>query len=93
MKRPLVWSPAFTRLTRRLLKRHPEIRASLQATLTLLEADAFDPRLHTHKLKGDLSDFLACSAGYDLRILFQLAEYNKVDSILLHSIGTHDDVY
>jgi len=49
----------------------------------------------THKLKGKLSGSWACSAGYDLRIVFDFvkAEKDKDDDILLLAIGTHDEVY
>ncbi|MBW1703354.1 MAG: type II toxin-antitoxin system mRNA interferase toxin, RelE/StbE family [Deltaproteobacteria bacterium] len=37
----------------------------------------------------------ACSAGYDLRIVFDFvkAEKGSADDILLLAIGTHDEVY
>jgi mRNA-degrading endonuclease YafQ of YafQ-DinJ toxin-antitoxin module len=38
--------------------------------LVLLQNDAFDPELGSHKLKGELAGLWACSAGYDLRIVF-----------------------
>ncbi len=50
-------------------------------------------RLNTHKLKGELKDSYACSAGYDLRIIFKFVEYEQTQAILLESIGTHDEVY
>jgi mRNA-degrading endonuclease YafQ of YafQ-DinJ toxin-antitoxin module len=43
--------------------------------------------------KGELQDSWACSAGYDLRIIFQFVEHEKTQAILLESIGTHDEVY
>jgi len=55
----------------------------------------FAPQLETHKLKGKLSGSWACSAGYDLRIVFDFvkAEKDSVGNILLLAIGTHDEVY
>jgi len=41
---------------------------AIRYCLNLIQEDAFDPRLRTHKLKGDLADCWACTAGYDLRI-------------------------
>ena len=55
--------------------------------------DAFDPRLRTHKLKGQLANCWASSAGYDLRIVFELVQRSGAEAILLLSIGTHDEVY
>jgi addiction module RelE/StbE family toxin len=67
--------------------------AAVQETLTLLQNDAFDPRLASHKLKGDLAGLWACSAGYDLRIVFEIVKQNDTEAILLVSCGTHDEVY
>ncbi len=51
--------------------------------------------LETHKLKGRLSGAWACSAGYDLRIVFEFVKVGKGknDDIFLLEIGTHDEVY
>ncbi|NES70490.1 MAG: plasmid stabilization protein, partial [Okeania sp. SIO2D1] len=59
----------------------------------LLATEPLNPRLRTHKLKGELQDSWICSAGYNLRIIFALVEYDKTQAILLESIGTHDEVY
>ena len=59
----------------------------------MLSDDAFDPRLKTHKLSGDLQGLWACSVGYDLRILFEFVEHEGAEAILLVSVGTHDEVY
>ena len=63
--------------------------------LRLLVVDPFAPQLETHKLKGKLSGSWACSAGYDLRIVFDFVKEEKgsADDILLLTIGTHDEVY
>ncbi len=55
----------------------------------------FAPQLETHKLKGKLSGSWACSAGYDLHIVFDFvkAEKDTEDDIFLLAIGTHDEVY
>ena len=66
---------------------------NVQNTLELLAIEPFHPRLKTHKLKGELQDSWACSAGYDLRIIFQFVEHEGQQAILLESIGTHDEVY
>jgi mRNA-degrading endonuclease YafQ of YafQ-DinJ toxin-antitoxin module len=51
-------------------KKHPQAADSLEETMLLLAEDVFDPRIKTHKLKGDLDGVWAWSAGYDLRVLF-----------------------
>lgn len=99
MNRELVRSSAFIRALRRHLKKHPDSAATIETTLQLLSEDAFDARLKTHKLKGELEGVWACSAGYDLRILFEFVELEREadkvngDSILLLTMGTHDEVY
>jgi len=49
--------------------------------------------LRTHKLKGKLEGSWACSAGYDLRIIFEFVPYEGSEAIVLESIGTHREVY
>lgn len=93
MNRELLRSSAFIRAAKRLLKKRPQAADDLQAALELLAEDAFHPQLKTHKLKGDLSGTWACSAGYDLRILFEFVEHEDSEAILLLTVGTHDEVY
>jgi mRNA-degrading endonuclease YafQ of YafQ-DinJ toxin-antitoxin module len=93
VNRPLIRSTAFVRAARRWLKQHPHAAAELRATLDLLTENPFDPRLKTHKLKGDLRDVWACSAGYDLRVLFQFARHEGSEAILLLTVGSHEEVY
>ena len=59
----------------------------------LMEENVFDPRLRTHKLKGDLSGIWASSGGYDVRIVFRFIPTADAEMIALLSIGTHDEVY
>ena len=93
MKRLLLPSAAFVRSARRFSRKHPSSSTELQLTLELLAADAFHPQLKTHKLKGKLVGSWACSAGYDLRVIFQFVKHKDADAILLEAIGTHDEVY
>lgn len=93
MKRELLRTNAFIRAVRRYLKKHPQVAADVTQTLDILSADAHDARLKTHKLKGDLAGTWACSAGYDLRILFEFVRHESREAILLLSMGSHDEVY
>ena len=93
MKRPLLASPAFLRAARRLAKKSPSLAQELKAALDLLGKDAFDPKLRSHKLRGRLEGSWACSAGYDLRILFSFVEHEGAEAILLETVGSHDEVY
>jgi mRNA-degrading endonuclease YafQ of YafQ-DinJ toxin-antitoxin module len=81
--RELVRTSAFVRAARRYLKKHPQVDAELEASLQLLELNAFDSRLKTHKLSGELSGVWACSAGYDLRILFEFEVHEGKERIVL----------
>jgi addiction module RelE/StbE family toxin len=91
--RTLLRSNAFIRSAKRILKRQPQLSEDLHSTLELLAADAFHPRLRTHKLKGDLQNSWACSVDYDIRIVFKFVTYDKNEAILLESIGSHEEVY
>ena len=93
MKRELLRSTAFVRAARKLVKRNPAAADNLHATLELLSEDAFHPRLRTHKLKGPFADSWACSAGYDLRVVFAFVESEGKEAILLQTVGTHEEVY
>ena len=62
-------------------------------TLRMLEADAFDSRLRTHKLKGTLAGCWSCSAANDLRIVFEFVQHDGAEAILLLSVGSHDEIY
>lgn len=93
MTRALIRSPAFLRDTKRLVKKQPQVAHSLRATLELLANDAFDAKLKTHKLKGDLAGSWACSVEYDLRIVLKFIQEEGKEAILLQSVGTHDEVY
>jgi mRNA interferase YafQ len=93
LKRLLLPSKSFLRSVRRFVRKNPQLEQELQLSLELLSSDAFHPQLKTHKLKGKLAGSWACSAGYDLRIVFQFVKYNDQEAILLEGIGTHDEVY
>lgn len=93
MRRNLVRTTAFVRATRRLSKTNAQAANDVEATLSVLSNDAYDAKLKSHKLKGDLGGIWACTAGYDLRILFEFVEIEGAEAILLLNVGTHDEVY
>ena len=93
MRRLLIRSNSFVRDAKRLAKKDAEGVEQLLAALTLLENDAFQPQLKTHKLKGNLQEAWACSFGYDLRVVFEFVTHEGKEAILLQSVGTHDEVY
>lgn len=91
----LIWSPGFVRKFKRLVRKNPQLRSSIEEVLLLLTEDPFNSSLRTHKLKGDLEGVWSCSIDYDNRILFEFI--TNLDSgeedIFLLTIGSHDDVY
>lgn len=89
----LIKSKAFSRDAKRFLRKNPQFAENVKWTLSLLATDVFHPQLKTHKLKGSLKDSWACSAGYDLRIVFEIVRHDDEDKILLQTLGTHDKVY
>ncbi len=93
--RTLIWGKTFVRAFKRTIKKHPNLRTDIEETLKILVEEPFAPQLETHKLKGKLSGSWACSAGYDLRIIFDFvkSERQQEDDIFLLEIGTHDEVY
>ena len=93
MKRTLLRSPAFGRDLRKWLKSHPDTAESIEATLEQLSADVAHSSLRTHKLRGALAGCWACSADYDLRIVFEYTKHDGQEAILLLALGTHDEVY
>ena len=93
MKRLLLRSSSFVRAAKRYVKKNQLAAADIQSALELLSADALQARLKAHKLKGNLEGSWACSAGYDLRIVFRFVLWESKEAILLETIGSHDEVY
>ena len=91
----LVWSTAFTRAFKRLVRQNPQIRPQIELTLQQLAEDPFHLSLRTHKLKGDLSGRWSCSINYNSLILFRFVTNPDSDEeeILLLTLGSHDEVY
>jgi mRNA interferase YafQ len=93
VKRELIRTTAFIRAAKRCLKKNRTLASAIGDALGTLAEDAFDACLRTHKLKGDLAGVWACSAGRDIRVLFEFMDQNGSEAILLLSVGSHDEVY
>ena len=93
MKRELIRTNAFVPAAKRYSKKNSRDASEIEFALTRLAAEAIDPRLKTHILKGDLEGLWACTAGYDVRIDFEFVEQQGQEKLLLLSVGTHDEVY
>ncbi len=81
----------YAKKERKFFKKHPELIDKYGAILETLQTNPFDATLKTHKLKGSLSDFHACSLTYEYRIICVIVIQDN--EITLVDIGTHDDVY
>ncbi|MEK7099162.1 MAG: type II toxin-antitoxin system mRNA interferase toxin, RelE/StbE family [Patescibacteria group bacterium] len=79
-----------TKFLRSLDKLPIDIQRKAGAREEIFKANAFDPRLDTHKLHGKDVDKWAYSVDYDYRIKFV---FLKDDTILYVDIGTHDEMY
>ena len=79
---------ASTRFLRKARKLKEPQASMLKAVLRRLAADPRDPVLRTHRLKGDLAEYWACTVDADLRLLFRW----EGDEVLLWNLGTHDQV-
>jgi addiction module RelE/StbE family toxin len=80
---------ASSRFLRKAKKLKEPQSTMLRAVLRRLAGDPRDPVLGTHRLKGELSEYWACSVDDDLRLLFRWQD----DELLLVNLGTHDQVY
>lgn len=93
MRRAIRRTPSFLRTAKPYFKHDAKWANAIRDAIVLLEEDAFDPRLGTHKLKSRLQGVWASSAGYDLRILFEIDTSDSTEVIVLLAVGTHDEVY
>jgi mRNA interferase YafQ len=96
LERKLISSKTFKKSYQKFTGKNQFLKISISKALLKLQQDAYDPSLKTHKLSGKLAVYLACSCGYDCRIIFVIekdASKPDIENILLLDIGTHEDVY
>jgi len=93
MKRHLINTSAFTRATKRIIKNIPLLKNELKIVLEILKNDIFDVWLKNYKLKVQLEGSYACSVNYNIRIIFEIVDYENSEAVLLESIVTHDEIY
>ncbi|NEP55455.1 MAG: type II toxin-antitoxin system mRNA interferase toxin, RelE/StbE family [Symploca sp. SIO2G7] len=91
----IAWTPQSLRAFKRIIRKRPDFRPLIEKTVRQLAEDPFHPSLHTHKLKGDLSNTWSCSIDYSYRILFEFIDNpeEQEEAILLLNLGSHDEVY
>ena len=67
-------------------KLHHDMQKKAVEREKLFRIDFFDPRLKTHKLKGDMADFWSFSVDYSNRIVFIFEKNGTVGFV---DIGSH----
>lgn len=78
------YSPSFFKA----LKKFPKSQLKfLDRQQKIFQENPFDPRLKTHKLKGELSQFYAFSISYHWRIVFH---FKDKQAVVFDMIGTHE---
>jgi mRNA-degrading endonuclease YafQ of YafQ-DinJ toxin-antitoxin module len=82
----LVVTPHFRRRVKNLAA---DEQHALARALRIFERDPTDPRIDTHKLRGEHAGKLAFSFGYDARVVFQW----EGQAAILLDVGNHDEVY
>jgi len=96
LERKLVSSKAFEKSYQKFTGKNSVLKNSIGKALQKLQQNPYEPGLRTHKLSGNLAAYLACSCGYDCRIIFTITKdlsNPQIEIILLLDIGTHEDVY
>ncbi len=81
----------FERTAEKFFKKHKDLLPKFAELTEKLSENPFEKSLKTHKLKGELSSYYACSLTYDYRVIVTIVIKDKV--ITLMDIGAHDDVY
>ena len=81
----------FERKSIKFFKKHRDLVPKFKKVIEKLTDNPFDNSLKTHKLKGNLSDFYACSLTYEYRVILTIEV--RDEQIILVNIGTHDEVY
>jgi addiction module RelE/StbE family toxin len=81
----------FEKKSIKFFKKHRDLVPKFKKIIEKLTDDPFENSLKTHKLKGNLSDFYACSLTYQYRIVLTIEI--RDEEIFLVNIGTHDEVY
>jgi addiction module RelE/StbE family toxin len=81
----------FSKKSVKFFRKHRDLVPKFKNIIEQLQHDPFENSLKMHKLKGNLSDFHACSLTHQYRIILTIEIRDK--EIILVNIGTHDDVY
>lgn len=78
-----------SRFIRTLRKLPPALQEEIFEKVTLLQDPESHPGLRVHKLSGRLQHIWSFSVNYRIRITFA-----KIgETLILETVGTHDEVY
>jgi len=89
----IIQSKKYERKASKLVAGNKQLLDKLLEVYKMMEEDLFNPKLKTHKLKGEFRERWSCSLTYDLRIIFRIKEHDKEKVIELLTMGSHDMVY
>ena len=78
------YTPHFLRSLQKL---SPSVQKLAQEKEEWFRHNPFDPRLHTHPLKGKLAGAWAYSVNYEYRVLFRFLKSNED---IYYDIDNHD---
>ena len=81
----------YSKLEKKFFKKHQNLLSKYLNILKKLQENPFELSLKTHKLKGNLDKYYACSLTYEYRIILYIQIID--DEIVLMNIGTHNEVY
>lgn len=80
----ILYTPRFAKEFKKLPRRVQEQVLEKEQTF---RKDPFDPRLRTHKLHGDLSNYWSYSVDYSTRIIFS---FEGKSTVRLQTVGGHE---
>lgn len=87
--RTIITNKHFDNLLFKLIKHDDILAQKVNNIFEKISKDVFDPSLKTHKLKGDLKKYHACSINFSIRVIFRITD----ECVFMQSIGSHDEVY
>lgn len=89
----ILQSKKFKRKIAKLISSNSQLQEKLFDVYQMMAADLNNPKLKTHKLKGELEEYWACSLTYNIRIIFTFTTHEGEKIIELLTVGGHDEVY
>lgn len=79
------------RMKKEYWKLQEDKRQCVDEAIELFRIDPFTKTLRNHPLKGLMKGTRSISAGFDLRIVFEVQE--KYTLVIMLAVGSHEEVY